>query len=185
MMRGRRTGRRGPERAFRRRFLIAALSVAALGVPAHASDAEANAVYERFQATATASDPTALLEKVYAAGSTYLPRHKEAGVEPRDAVIKMVGGSQRHLRSGGGQIDIRFRVVERKRLGNIYIDNGFMRTTVRPSEGAPEQVTYGKFATVIAKQPEGHWAFVADADSESTANRFDNAKPAAGAKFDR
>lgn len=166
-------------------ILIAALWVASSGGPAHASDAEANAIYERFQATTTSPDPAALLEKVYAVGSTYLPRQKEAGVQPRDAVIRMIGGSQQHLRKGGGRMSIQFRVVERKRLGDVYIDNGFMRTTVRPSSEAAEQVTYGKFVTVIANQPDGHWAFVADADSDSTATNFDNAKPAAGAKFDR
>ena len=152
--------------------------------PGHASDAAANAVYERMQAASTAPDPTSLLKKVYAPGSTYLPGHKEAGIDKGETVLKMMTGSLKHLRKGGGAIDTKFRVVERKRLGEVYVDNGYMRTTVKPTAAAPEKVTYGKFITVITPQPEGHWAFVTDADSETTAANFDSAKPVPGLKFD-
>lgn len=152
---------------------------------AYASDAAANAVYERMQAAGASAEPAALLDKVYAPGSTYLPGHKEAGIDRRDAVIRMMAGSQQHLRKAGGRIDLKFRVVDRKRFGDVYVDNGYMRTAVKPAKDAPEQVTYAKFATVVAKQAEGHWAFVTDADSETPAANFESARPVAGLKFDR
>lgn len=169
-----------------RNLMIAAAAVAAISAgPARADDAAANAVYERMQASGTAADPAALLEKVYGADATYLPGHKDIGIERRDAVLRMMVGSQQHLRKIGGQIALKFRVVDRKRFGNVYVDNGYMRTAVKPAKDAPEQVSYSKFVTVIAKQPEGHWAFVTDGDSDTPAANFENAKPTAGLKFDQ
>jgi len=169
-----------------RKFMI--VSAAALAVwasPALANDAAANAVYERMQASGTAADPASLLEKVYAPGATYLPGYKEIGIESREAVLKMMVGSQKHLRQSGGGLDVKFRVVDRKRFGDLYVDSGYMRTAVKPAKDAAEQVTYGKFVAAIARQPEGHWAFIADADSETLGANFDNAKAVKGVKFDR
>lgn len=154
-------------------------------MPARANDAAANAVYERMQASTTASDPTALLGKVYAKDATYLPGYKELGIESRDAVIETMVGSQQHLRKVGGKIEIKFRLVNRKRLGNVFVDNGYMRTAITPKLNAAEQVAYSKFATVITKQKGGHWAFVTDAESDTPAENFDNAKAVAGLKFDQ
>jgi hypothetical protein len=42
----------------------------------------------------------------------------------------------------------------------------------------------GKFVAVVAKQPDGSWAFVSDGDSDTPAASFDNARPVAGLKFD-
>lgn len=153
--------------------------------PAHAENSAANAVYERMQASSTAPDPTPLLEQVYGPDATYLPGHKDMGIDRRDNVIKMMAGSQKHLRKGGGQIAIKFRIVDRKRFGDLYVDNGYMRTTIKRTNDAPEHVTYGKFVAVIAKQPDGRWAFVTDADSDTPAANFDDAKPVQGLKFDQ
>lgn len=162
---------------------IAALSAAA---PAYADNEAANAVYERMQSSAAVDDPKPLLEKVYAPDATYLPGFKEGGIDRRDVVLKMMAGSQQHLRKGGGSLNVQFRIVDRKRLGDgLYVDNGYMRTVVKRTSDAPEQVTYCKFVTVVARQPDGHWAFVTDADSETPAANFDNAQPVAGLKFDR
>ena len=164
--------------------MIAAALASITATPALADDNAANAVYERMQKATEAADPAPLLEQVYGPGATYLPRHKELGIDRREHVLKMLVGSQAHLRGRGGNIAIKFRVVERKRFGDVYVDNGYIRTVVKPGKDAPEQVSYGKFVAVIAKQPEGHWAFVTDGDSDTPAANFDGAKPVAGLKFD-
>lgn len=167
-------------------WMIAAAAAAVLpAAPARADDNAANAVYERMQAAGSASDPAAVLETIYAPGATYLPRYKEFGIDRRETFVKMMAGSQAHLRKNGGRIDMKFRVVERKRFGDLYVDNGYIRTVVVPKKDAAEQVSYGKFVTVIGKQPDGHWAFVTDADSDTSAAKFDEATPVAGLKFDR
>jgi ketosteroid isomerase-like protein len=167
-------------------LLISAATLAATAAaPALANDAAANAVYERMQALGSEADSKALLEKVYGQDATYLPGHKDMGIDRRDTIIKMMAGSHQRLQNAGGHIDVKFRIVERKRFGDLYVDNGYMRTSVKPKTDAPEQVSYGKFVTVIAKQPEGHWAFVTDADSDTPAANFDDAKPVEGLKFDR
>jgi ketosteroid isomerase-like protein len=166
-------------------LIRAAMMSAAFAAPARAEHAGANAVYERMQAAVAAADPAPVLETVYAPEATYLPGGKEMGIDRRETVLKMMVGSQRHLRQAGGALDMKFRLVDRKRFGDVYVDNGYMRTVIRPNKDAPEQVRYGKFVTVIAKQPDGSWAFVTDADSDTPAANFDNAKPVAGLKFDR
>ena len=169
----------------RRPIIAAAMLAATLAAPARADDSAANAVYERMQASSMAADPAPLLETVYGQEATYLPGHKDVGIERREAILGMMVGSQQHLRKSGGRLDVKFRVVDRKRFGDVYVDNGYMRTAVSPDEDAPEQVSYSKFVTVIARQPEGHWAFVTDGDSDTPAANFENAKPVEGLKFDR
>ncbi len=168
-------------------YTVAAVAAALCAAPARADDSAANAVYERMQASfnATAAEAAPILETVYAPGASYLPRHKEAGIDGRETILKGMTGFLEQLRKNGGQIETKFRVVERKRLGDVYVDNGYMRTTLKMSKDAPERVMFGKFATVLARQAAGHWAFVNDADSETTNTQFDNAKPVPGLKFDR
>jgi ketosteroid isomerase-like protein len=167
-------------------FTIAAAVASLSAAPALANDSAVNAVYERIQASfnATAAEAAPILETVYAPGASYLPRHKEAGIDGREAILRGMTGFLGQLRKSGGQIETRFRVVERKRLGNVYVDNGYMRTTLRVSKDAPERVMYGKFTTVLAQQAAGHWAFVNDADSETSNTQFDNAKRVPGLKYD-
>lgn len=164
--------------------ILMAAALVAMAAPARADDAAANAVYERMQAAYTALDPSGL-ETVYAPDATYLSRGPQMGIDRRDTIIRMTGGFHQRMRQSGGQIAMKFRLVERKRFGDVYVDNGYIRTTMKMSKDAPEQVTYGKFVTVIAKQPDGHWAFVSDADSDTPAANFDKAQPVAGLKFDK
>ena len=137
------------------------------------------------QAASAAANPAPMFETIYAPGATYLPGHEEMGIDRRDTFLKMMVGSQRRLRQNGGQVSMKFRVVERKRFGDIYVDNGYMRTAMTLAKDGPEQVTYGKFITVLGKQPDGSYAFVTDGDSSTPAANFDNAEPVPGLKFDR
>jgi uncharacterized protein (TIGR02246 family) len=151
---------------------------------AQASDAAANAVYDRMVAAYKAYDP-AQLETVYAPDATYLSRSGRLDIHRRDQVRRGLTGYIQQLKTKGSKVDMKFRVVERKRFGDVYVDNGYVRTTVTPADGTAPQVTTGKFLTVLAKQPGGHWSFVSDADSETPAEAFDRAVRIGGVKFDQ
>ena len=166
-------------------MMAAAAAAALLAAPARADDAAANAVYERMQAVAGAADPAAVLETIYAPDATYLPRYKQAGIDRREHFLKLMAGGQTQLRKNGGSIDMKFRIVERKRFGDLYVDNGYMRIAMKPKAGAAEEVHYGKFVTVLGRQADGRWAFVTDADSEAPAAKFEEAVAVPGLKFDR
>ena len=155
-----------------------------LPAAAEASDVEANAVYERMVASYAALDPT-LLETVYAPDATYLSRNGKLDIHRRDMVMKGMRDFHEQLKANGGKVSMRFRIVERKRFGDVYVDNGYVRTTIIPAKDAPARTTTGKFVTVIAKQPAGHWSFVTDADSDTPAEAFDRATPVEGLKFDK
>lgn len=150
---------------------------------AQASDQGVNAVYERMQAAYGSLDASKL-ETVYAPDATYLPRSAKANVNTREAIRRGLAGFIDQVRAGKGTIRVRFRVVERKRFNDVYIDNGYVRTIIDSGDGTPPIVSNGKFLAAIAQQPEGHWAFVSDSDSETPPASFDEAKPLAGIKFD-
>lgn len=164
-------------------FLVAA-AVGTLTSFAQASDKDANAVYERMQAAYTSLDASGL-ETVYAHDATYLPRSAKAGVNDRATIRRGLKGFIDQVQGSHGTITVSFRVVERKRFNDIYIDNGYVRTIVDKGDGSAVTVSNGKFLTAIARQPEGHWAFVSDSDSETPAALFDTAKPLPGVKFDQ
>lgn len=162
------------------------LTILALGLvsaPAGANDAAANAVYERMIAAHRALD-TAQLETVYAPGATYLSRHGRLDIHSRPTIMRGTRGFHDAYRANGGSVDIRIRLVERKRFGDVYVDNGYVRSTYTSARGATPTVTTGKFATVLARQPSGAWAIVTDADSDAPPAAFDRAAPVDGLKFD-
>ncbi|WP_147417674.1 YybH family protein [Sphingomonas cavernae] len=164
------------------KLLIAAALLAAPCV-AQASDTEANAVYERMIAAYAKLDP-ALIESVYAPGATYLPQGSTARIDTRETIIRGVLGFQEQLRASGGSLSMKMRIVDRKRFDGVYVDNGYVRTTVIPASGAAPRVTTSKFATVVARQANGRWAIVTDAASATPAEAFDQAVAISGAKFD-
>jgi ketosteroid isomerase-like protein len=165
-----------------KRLMILALGL--LSAPAAASDAAANAVYDRMIAAHRALDTTQL-ETVYAPGATYLSRNGRFDIHSRPTILRGSKGFHDAFRANGGSVDIKIRLVERKRFGDIYVDNGYVRSTYISAKGAAPTVTTGKFATVLARQPSGSWAIVTDADSEAPAAAFDSAVPPAGLKFDQ
>jgi ketosteroid isomerase-like protein len=160
------------------------LIIAAAMSPAQASDKEANAVYERLTASYASLDPAGL-ERVYAPNATYSSRNPGLTIHDRKTLMKGLTGFQQQVKDKGGAVDIRFRIVERKRFGNLYVDHGYVRTAYTLGKDAAPTVTNGKFMTVLMKQPEGHWAIVSDADSEAPADAYERAAAVDGLKFDR
>jgi ketosteroid isomerase-like protein len=152
-------------------------------VPAIASDAEANQVYVRIAAAHAALD-TARLDQVYSADATYLSRNGRHDIHKRETIMRGSKAFHRAYRAQGGSVAIKFRIVERKRFGDVYVDNGYVRSTHVAARGAKPTVTTGKFTTVLAKQASGAWAIVNDADSDAPSAAFDRASPVAGLKFD-
>lgn len=164
--------------------LAAAAAIAIVAVPAQANDAAVNAVYDRFAAAYAALEP-AKLDQLYAPDATYLSRSPRLAIQNRDSILKGMGGFLDQVKANGGRLDIKFRVTDRKRFGDVIVDNGYMRLTTKPSKDVAEQLTDAKFILVMAKQPDGRWTFVSDADIETPAGSYDNAQPVQGVKFDR
>lgn len=164
--------------------VIVGVFLGLLATPAAAADSDANAVYERMAAAHRALD-TAGLESVYAPEATYLSRNPRFDIHSRATILSGSRSFHNAARAKGGAIDIRIRIVDRKRFGDVYVDNGYVRSTYTASEGAVPTVTTGKFATVLARQSNGSWAIVTDADSDTPPAAFDDARPVAGLKFDR
>ena len=161
-------------------FTLAACMLANI---AYASDQDVNAVYERMQA-AYASLDASRLETVYAPDATFLPGSPKANVNTRESIRRGLTGAIDQVRASKGSIKVSFRIVERKRFDGIYIDNGYVRSVIDKGDGKSPVVSNGKFHTAIARQPEGHWAFVSDSDSETPAASYDTAKPLPGLKYD-
>jgi len=154
-----------------------------LPTAASADDAEANALYARLSAAHAALD-TAALEPLYAPGATYLPRSGRFAIQSREEIVRRERASHDGMRANGGSIELRFRVTDRKRFGDVYVDNGYMRTVISRSKSEPATTVTSKFILVMARQPDGRWALVSDADSDAPADAYDGARSVAGLKFD-
>ena len=133
---------------------------------------------------AHAAEDAAALAKVYAPEALVFPSRADVPwVIGHNRIAKGPGGFLTAMKAQGGSLDIRFRVTERRRLGDAVVDAGFYRLVVTPASGQPN-VQVGKFMTVSARQADGSWAFVGDTDTPMPASAWDAAKPLAGARFD-
>jgi hypothetical protein len=106
-------------------------------------------------------------------------------VKFRDQILARERSSHLALSRQGGSLKLEFRVVGRQRFGEAYVDNGYMRSTLRPSSAAEPKVTISKFILVMARQPGGNYALVSDADSDAPADSWDKAREIPGLKYDR
>jgi hypothetical protein len=91
--------------------------------------------------------------------------------------------SDERMRAEGSGIELRVRLTDRKRFGDAYVDNGYMRTILTARNEAARLIT-SKFILVMAKQPNGRYALVTNADTDAPADACESAKPVAGLKFD-
>lgn len=163
--------------------LLTILTACALPNFAHASDQCVNDVYGRMRAAYASLDP-AQLETVYAPDATYLPRSAKASVNTRETIRRGQTGFIDQVRARNGNIKISFRVSGRKRFDDVYIDHGYVRTVIEYGDGTPSIISNGKFLAAIARQSDGHWAFISDSDSETPPVSFDTAKPVSGLRYD-
>jgi ketosteroid isomerase-like protein len=167
-------------------MMLVAMAIAALLSPvdAQASAREPNELYEGF-AKAHAALGTAGLEPLYAPGATYLPRSRRFAIQTRDEILQRERASHDGMRANGGSIQLKFRISDRKRFGDLVVDNGYMRSIIRRSKSDPVIETTSKFILVMARQSDGRWALVSDADSDAPRQAYDALRPVPGLKYDK
>jgi ketosteroid isomerase-like protein len=68
------------------------------------------------------------------------------------------------------QLELVFKVSQRRKIGNEYFDNGFYRLIIFKNKDII-QTLYGKFATIIV-QENGKWKFRSDATSDADPDEF-------------
>ena len=129
-------------------------------------------LYLRFS-EAHAKLDTRALHLLYAPGATYLPRAGRFDIQTREKILEREKASHDAMRMNGGSIRLSFRVTDRKRFGDVVVDNGYMRSVIRRSKDEPANTSTSKFILVMARQPDGRWALVSDADSDALAEAYD------------
>lgn len=148
-------------------------------------DAGVNGGYERMSAAYATLD-AARLEGVF---------HPALVTPPSDATRPAVLGGRAmealiarglaRLRETGRTAELKFRVTHRSWAdADTAVDLGVLRMTVKSGDATP-RVTYARFLTTIAKQPDGRWSFLVDAPAPAEAQAWDAAAPAPNAKFDQ
>lgn len=68
------------------------------------------------------------------------------------------------------QLELVFKVSQRRKIGNEYFDNGYYRLTILKNKETV-QTLYGKFATVLVEE-NGKWKFRSDATSDADVDEF-------------
>jgi hypothetical protein len=68
------------------------------------------------------------------------------------------------------QLELVFKVSQRRKIGNEYFDNGFYRLTIFKNKDTI-QTLYGKFATILVEE-NGKWKFRSDATSDADPEEF-------------
>lgn len=131
------------------------------------TDAQLDDVCSRM-ATAYRTLDADILAKVYTADAVYISRSAKTPVESAQA--DFVPGVRRFMemsKTGGTQLDLSFRLIDRKVLTpGLAADVGYVEFVVTPGDGKPERRTTAKFLTVLTRQADGSWAFLADTASD-------------------
>lgn len=144
------------------------ISVETKGVPP--SGAALDDVYSRMAAAYRTLDAE-LLKTVYTPDAIYISRARKAPIE--SAQNDFVPGVKRFMdmsKDNGTKLDLAFRLTDRKILGpSLAVDAGYVEFVVKPGDGKPERRTTAKFLTVLARQADGRWAFMADTASDTPA----------------
>lgn len=167
-------------------MVLVATTTAALLFPVEAqtSARRPNELYTAFS-KAHAALHTAGLEPLYAPQATYLPRSARFAIQTRNEILRRERASHDMMRANGGSIQLKFRVSDRKQFGDLVVDNGYMRSAIRRSKSDPVIETTSKFILVMARQKDGRWALVSDADSDAPAEAYDELRPVGGHQYDR
>jgi|GEM_PF-3574238 len=131
------------------------------------TQAALDAVYDRMAGAYRTLDAD-LLAKVYTADAVYISRSAKAPVE--SAQGDFVPGVRRFMemsKANGTKLDLSFRLTGRKSLTpGLAVDVGYVEFVVTPGDGKPERRTTAKFLTILVRQADGSWAFLADTASD-------------------
>ena len=161
-------------------MVLVATTTAALLFPVEAqtSARRPNELYTAFS-KAHAALHTAGLEPLYAPQATYLPRSARFAIQTRNEILRRERASHDMMRANGGSIQLKLRASD------LVVDNGYMRSAIRRSKSDPVIETTSKFILVMARQKDGRWALVSDADSDAPAEAYDELRPVGGHQYDR
>lgn len=71
------------------------------------------------------------------------------------------------------KLRLTFKVVDRQKVGDLILDNGFYQLEVL-SSGGSGQSSYGKFSTVLMVE-DGVWKFKTDATTNTELGEYEGA----------
>lgn len=142
------------------------------------ASAKIDQLYQQFSEAYDNLD-TDKVANLYAEDAFYLiPNAQRAIIEGRPSIQKSFTGFMEGAAHRNRQIDISFRIVNRKIADSLAFDVGYYRTRSKPDTAAdfPEGGGVGKFVTVMGLMPNGSWKFLLDG--------YNSAPPEAFAKAD-
>jgi ketosteroid isomerase-like protein len=119
-----------------------------------------------------------LLRSLYTADCRYLPARSSVGVQPCEEAMEGFEAMFEGARAGARRLEIAFRFVDRAAAGGLAYDVGYYAlTAIEPGvpDGTPPTVAYGKFVTVLKRQPDGSWRIHVDGFSPAPAAAYEAA----------
>lgn len=148
-------------------LLLSAIVMGCSGGPSvdkEEASREIDRLYQRF-AVAYDSLDTEMVAKLYAEDGFYLvPNPKRAILKGRSSIKDSFAGFMEGAAANNRDIEISFRIIERKISDSLAFDVGYYRTRSKPDSLAEfgGGGSVGKFVTVMGLLPEGEWKFLLD-----------------------
>jgi ketosteroid isomerase-like protein len=134
------------------------------GKPLPDDESAIDQVYDLFSRAYRELD-ISLIDSIYQVDAIYL--------NPGDAIqfgkTSFIGSFQSMFetsKTDSSSLDIRFCIVDRQISKDQVVDIGYFNLT-RSKDGQAAGSSVGKFITVLKKQPDGHWKFIADGYSQA------------------
>jgi uncharacterized protein (TIGR02246 family) len=164
--------------------LALVLPLAALASPAFAAapeDAAINAVYQRLAAARAAGDVEGMAAAFGPAG--ILVDQRPGPPLPGSELAERLRPMAARLTADKVSIETAYRIERRSVIGDIALDAGFMRQTMRRPDGQAG-TRYARFLVTMQRDAKGEWRIIGDASMRAEEAQWAELKPVEGLHFD-
>lgn len=172
--------------------LIYLLSLPSLAAPtknqtAATADQLINANYPLFT-KAFAELSAEITAEIYTEDASYLSESQSKEIYyGRDSIVTLYQKFFDKIHSKKARIDIDFRIVKRKMVGETAIDTGYYLVRFYPAKetGDPVSEFAGKFVIGTQKVSISQWSVILDMNNRAEPSFYFNAKPVSGLYYGR
>jgi uncharacterized protein (TIGR02246 family) len=141
-------------------LLVPLATLASPALAAAPEDAAINAVYQRLAAARAAGDVEGMAAAFVPAG--ILVDQRPGPPLPGSELAARLRPMAERLRTDQASIDTAYRIERRSIIGDIALDAGFMRQSIRRA-GAEPNIRYARFLVTMQRGADGTWRIIGDA----------------------
>ena len=160
---------------------VSMICAAAPAMAAHPEDGAINAVYQRLAASRAAGDVPGMAS-AFAPGALLVDSRPGPAISGAELAGRLHPMAER-LRSDNARVETAYRLERRSVLGEIALDAGYMRQTVRRADGQA-MTRYARFLVTLQRGADGAWRIIGDASMPADEATWTALRSADGLHFD-